>query len=122
MQMDGPLIARDDFRLGMVYRARLHGDWFAEGDDLVAFREIFLHVRSVPPAAMEARGAVVEHDFENRFFAVCEPFDAHGNNFPARSDWFAQPNLCDRPKPVAIFVAYRAMQQQVFNRDDAKAR
>ena len=90
MQMDGPLVARNDLGLGMVHGARLQADGFAEGHDFVTFCKILFHVRRVPPAAMKACSAVIEHDLENGFFALTKPFDAHRDDLAASDDRFAE--------------------------------
>ena len=55
----------DDFRVRMIYGARLQRDGLAEDNHLVSRRKILLHVGEVPPAAMQPGGAVVEDQLIN---------------------------------------------------------
>ena len=77
--MDGTLrAALDDLGLRVIDGARLEGEGFSEDEHFVARLEVILHVRQVPPAAVQAGRAIVRDKLKDRFSALGKAFDAQG--------------------------------------------
>ncbi len=117
IEVDEVLLAVfQDFGLRVVHRPRFEVNRLSERDHFLPDREVLLHERQVPPAAMQPRGAVVENQLEDGLGAVLVPLDALGNNPAPRRGRLAELQSGYGVEMAAVFVAGRPMQQQVPDR------
>jgi len=103
-----------DFGLRVVEGSGLEVHRFAERNHFLAHREVFLHERQVPPAAMQPRGAVIEDQLEDGAGVVLIPLDSVGDHPAPRGGRHAQLQPGDGGKVAAVFVPGRPMPQQVL--------
>src|SRR5437867_9779572 len=96
----------------MIDRARLERDQFSKHDHFIAYLEILLHERQVPPPAVEPRCPVVENEFENGFRVLLEPFNAKREDRSARDGWLVQLELDNRLELAAVLVTPWPVQQK----------
>src|SRR6267154_1672656 len=98
--------------------------WFqrnrpAENQHLIPDSEVLLHVGQIPPPAMQPSGAVVQHDFKNRFGMLLEPFGAKGNHFSMSAHRLMKCEFGNWAQFMAVFISVRPMKEQVLNRPNA---
>ena len=120
--MDRRLLACfDDLCLRVVHRARLQGEQLAVDKDLVTDVELVLQPRQVPPAAVEARRAVVEDELEDRLGALGVVVHSLRDDFAEHGGRLVQLELRNgAARRPPVLVATRLVEQQVFQRHDAK--
>ena len=111
----------DDFRLGMIDGARLERLQLAEDHDFITHREVVLHVREIPPAAMQAARAVFEHKFKDGLGALGEGLDPLRDDATARGAGSSELQLADGEQMTPIFVAVGPVQQQIANGEELQA-
>src|SRR5262249_14364858 len=103
------------FGFRMVKGARFGAEQLAKDHDFVADGEVFFHKRQIPPTAMQVRGAVVEHELEDGFGAVAEPFDSERDDLAACKGRLAELQVGDSAKLSPILVAAWPLQEQVLD-------
>ena len=119
LEVDELLSLLGDLGLGVIHRARfLRGELAVHVDEVAGF-VVALHVRHVPPAAMQPRRAVVEDELEQAL-AVAHPLDASRHDRPGNRARVALGKGLGLVRLVAILVAPGAVPQQVDDRADAE--
>ncbi len=113
--------AGEHFGFGMIHRAGLRGFNFAEGHHLIADGEVLFHEWQVPPAAVQATGAVFEDELVNRARFPLIGFHSGGDDAPAGRGGFAELELANLEEMPAVLVAARRVQQKIIHRAQAEA-
>jgi len=114
--MDEVLLAvLEDFRFRVVHRPRFQCQQLAENDHFVAHGKVLLHVRQVPPAAVQPGRPVIENQLKDRLGVLREPLHPQGNDGASRRRRLVELQLGNWPELAAILVAVRPMQEQVFD-------
>ena len=119
LEVDELLALLGYLRLGVIHRTRFLRLEFAVDVDEVAGFVVALHVRHVPPAAMQPRRAVVDDELEQAL-AKTHPLDARRDDRPGDGGIVALGQGLDLVRLVAVLVAPWPVPQQVGDGADAE--
>src|SRR5882724_12535625 len=71
---------------------------------------------------MQPARAILENDFKHGFLAVAVSLQAQRDDFAARGTRLIDLHLRDGAEMSPVFIAARAVEQQVFNRVESQPR